>query len=429
MTTKNNTSNDLLKTKRKATQKQIEEFDLDKHLVKLLWEEPFYSRILRSLNKIESKEIPTAGVLELNGDLTLWWNREFLASLTKSQVLGLLKHECLHLVFEHTTSRKRTPHMIWNYATDLAINSTIPEHELPEGGLIPGKALPQLTDTSSMTEKEIERYYEISRLIASFPKDKTSDFYFERLMSNSSIQEMIEEGTYYSIGNMDDHEGWDTIAESEMSDLLKEKVKELIKDAASDANSKHWGTVSSEVQKAVNKLITNKIQWGSLLKRFCGFNNRSERVSSIMRLNRKYPGIQPGIKKDYKPNIVVYIDESGSVTDKDLSVFYSELDNLSKLVNFTVYKFDYSVDEKNFYSWKKGRRPDIKRTLTGGTSFRAPTEHVKKLKGVDGYIIMTDGYAAKPKHSRIKRAWVITEHGNLAFEKDKKDVLIKIESE
>lgn len=428
MTTKNNTSNDLLKIKNKASKKQIEEFDLDKHLVKLLWEEPFYSRILRSLNKIETTEIPTAGVLELNGDLTLWWNREFLASLTKKQVLGLLKHECLHLVFEHTTTRKRSPHMIWNYGTDLAINSTIPENELPVGGLIPGKALPQLEDTSGMSADEVTRYYDISNLIASFPKDKTADFYFERLMQNSSIQQMIEEGKYTIVNCIDSHEGWETIGESEMSDLLKEKLKEIIKDAAHEANGKHWGTVSSEIQKTVNKLISNKIPWHSLLKRFCGFNNRSERTSSIMRLNRKYPGIQPGFKKDYKPNIAVYIDESGSITEKDLSTFYAELDNLSKIVNFTLYKFDYRVDEKNFYLWKKGRRPDIKRTLNGGTSFHAPTEHAKKLKGIDGYIIMTDGYAQKPKHSRIKRAWVITEYGNLAFDKDKKDVLIKIES-
>ena len=51
------------------------------------------------------------------------------------QVKGLLKHECYHLVFEHTTQRKHEPHIIWNYGTDCAINSVIPEDELPECGL------------------------------------------------------------------------------------------------------------------------------------------------------------------------------------------------------------------------------------------------------------------------------------------------------
>ena len=74
----------------------------------------------------------------LNGNITLFWNREFLAGLTNKKMLGLLKHECLHLVFGHTSERRRDPHLIWNYSTDLAINSIIPMDELPEGGLIPG---------------------------------------------------------------------------------------------------------------------------------------------------------------------------------------------------------------------------------------------------------------------------------------------------
>ena len=135
-----NSSNKTLK-KRKVSQDIIDNFDLTKHLVDFLWNEPFYSRILRSLNKIESTMIPTAGVTSKDTDITLLWNREFMAGLSSKEVIGLLKHECLHLVFGHTTERRRDPHIIWNYATDLAINSTIPEKELPEGGLIPGKAL------------------------------------------------------------------------------------------------------------------------------------------------------------------------------------------------------------------------------------------------------------------------------------------------
>jgi predicted metal-dependent peptidase len=109
---KNN--NNMLK-KRNVTQKEIDEFDLTPHLVSFLWSEPFYSRILRSLNKEETTSIPTAGVTCTDGDITLYWNREFLAGLSKQQVQGLLKHECLHLVFGHTTERRRDPHIIWRH--------------------------------------------------------------------------------------------------------------------------------------------------------------------------------------------------------------------------------------------------------------------------------------------------------------------------
>ena len=86
---KQNNNNSMLGTK-KVSQKKIDSFDLTHHLVNFLWSEPFYSRILRSLNKEETTTIPTAGVTCIDGDITLYWNREFMAGLSKSQVNGYL---------------------------------------------------------------------------------------------------------------------------------------------------------------------------------------------------------------------------------------------------------------------------------------------------------------------------------------------------
>ena len=126
--------------------------------------------------------------------------------------------------------------------------------------------------------------------------------------------------------------------------------------------------------------------------------------------------------------IAVYVDESGSVSDKELSAFYSELDNLSRNTDFFLYKFDHSVDDKNGFLWKKNRRPEIKRTLTGGTCFNAVTKHaIKNKKKFDGYLILTDGGAAKPKQSaRLKRCYILAKNCKLAFDKDPSDVVINM---
>lgn len=428
MSNNNNTSNDLLSKNYKVSQDEMDSFRLDKHLIRLLWEEPFYSRILRSINKVESDTIPTAGVLEKDGEITMWWNREFMASLSKEEVMGLLKHECLHLVFEHTTTRKRTPHMIWNYATDLAINSTIPKKQLPKGALIPSQPLPQLEDDSNLTDEQKNRYINISNLIESLPTDKTSEFYFDALMSSEDIQESLnDENVKCYLGEYDDHDGWEGMSGSEMSDQLKEKIKDIISQAAEECESKHWGSVSSEIRKKVLSSISREVNWESLLKRFCGFSNRAERTSNIHRLNRKYPNIHPGVKKNYKPRINVYVDESGSVNEKALGKFFGELESLSKHVNFTVYKFDTQVDVKNKIEFKKNKKINMQRTLLGGTCFEAPTKHAL-LDKPDGYVIMTDGAAPKPSHSRIKRAWVLVTGCKLAFEKDNKDILINMKT-
>ena len=50
------TSSDIVKIK-KVSQERIDKFNLTKYLLNLLMEEPFYSRIIRSLNKVESELI------------------------------------------------------------------------------------------------------------------------------------------------------------------------------------------------------------------------------------------------------------------------------------------------------------------------------------------------------------------------------------
>jgi predicted metal-dependent peptidase len=429
----NQTTSNGIRKKIKVSQQKIDDFDLQKYLVSLLWDEPFYSRILRSLNKVESDQVPTAGVLCKDGDLTMWWNREFLASLAPCEVKGLLKHECLHLVFKHTTERRKEPFLLWNYSADLAINSIIPRNELPDGGLVPGEKLEKLSveDKKEMSSEAVKCYESLSLLIEKLPKNKTSEFYFDKLMSDPNIKSYAEkcegEGSI-SIG-FDDHDGWDDMS-SEEREMMKEKLGQLLKDAVQESNSNGWGSISVETAIKLNKMISNEIKWEDILRRFCGFTRRDDRLSTNKRLNRKYPGIHPGAKKIYKPRVAVYVDESGSMRASDLEKFYGELNSLSTRTDFYMYKFDSNVDDKNGFLWKKGKRLNISRSKSGGTCFEVVTKHaIKNKKDFDGYIVFTDGCAAKPSISHgLKRCWLVLPDYTLAFKKDKKDILIQMKN-
>lgn len=410
---------------------KAKEFDLSKHLINLMWNEPFYSRIIRSLNKKETNDIPTAGVLAKEGEFHLYWNRYFLSSLSKKKIGGLLKHECLHLVYNHTTERRRTPHIIWNWATDLAINTQLDENELPKGGLFPGKPLPKLTteELKKLSAKEISQHNEISNLIASLPKDKTSEFYYCQLMNNETMKEMAENQEQFQLifgDSMDDHEHWDNLPEEER-EMLKQEMKKILKDAAIEANDKGWGSCSASLRKEINIMIQTEISWEKQLRRFCGYNRSYEKNSSIHRLNRKYPMLMPGSKYDTTSKIHVYVDESGSVSDEYLEKFYGELNSLSKHTDFYLYKFDTSVDEENSFLWEKGKRINLTRTRIGGTCFDAPTHHANNCKKKpDGYIILTDGMAPKPDPSKIKRGWIITPNGKMFDNCDARDFVINL---
>jgi len=411
----------------------IKNFDLDKFLVKLQLEEPFFCKVLRKVTKVKTTAIPTAGVLAKDDDIKLWWNPAFLASLTPRQVLGLLKHECYHLVFEHTTTRRFEPFIVWNYATDLAINSLIPLDELPEGGLIPGKAFAELTteQVEKMGTEGVERYRRVSEKIASFPTKEASEWYFARLMEDEEVKEAITnpgadgEGNGMP-GNMDDHEGWGEMTDEER-EIARGKIRQAVEEAVKECDRKgQWGTVSSETRGAIREAISKEIPWELILKQFVGMSRRAKRSTSRMRLNTKYPGIHSGFKRGYTSSIAVYIDQSGSVSDEELAILFGELRNLASNTEFVTYHFDTEVDLESEQVWRSGKTPAAHRTRSGGTCFKGPSYHANKNKHrFDGYLILTDGYAPDPGHSRLKRGWVVTTDGELQEFMDK-EVKIKM---
>ena len=67
-----NTANDALVTQA-VTDEQIAQFDLSSHLIRLMWKEPFFARILRGIQKTRTEEIPTAGVLAKDGEAHASW--------------------------------------------------------------------------------------------------------------------------------------------------------------------------------------------------------------------------------------------------------------------------------------------------------------------------------------------------------------------
>lgn len=424
----------------------IEDFDIDPHIISLMFNEPFYAKILRGVTKVCTKTIPTAGVLAKDGDLKMWYNPGFLASLTEKQIRGLLKHEAMHLALMHTTTRRLEPHKIHNWAADLAINSSIPEDELPEGGLIPGKEFGPLTEeqVAKMGEEAVARYNRMSKFIAELPKGESTEWYFARLMEDDQMKEDVQEqgkgqpgepgdgdGTGPGMpGEMDNHDGWDELSEEE-KELAAAKVKQAVAEAAKECDQKgQWGSVPTAVQAEIRKLISKEIPWQAVLKKFVGFTKRSVRSTSWNKLNKKNPMIMPGARKKTTASIAVYIDQSGSVSNKELELLFGELQSLAKHTEFTTFHFDCTVDESSEKVWKKGRGQMPHRTRHGGTDFLAVQKHAEKNKHrFDGYLILTDGYAPNPGFSRQKRGWVITTDGAVQDWMGGKDFIIKMKGE
>lgn len=421
-------------------------------LFKFLFHEPFFADIIRSLRKVPTYSIPTAGVSYDGTSIVLYYNPNFLNSLTEIQIYGLLKHECYHIIFKHISSRKQDPHLLWNIATDLAINSTIPEKELPPGGLIPGKKF-DLEGNDQFPKEVQEKRESLSSFIASLPSHKNSEWYMNKLREDKEMSDLVEEllggqggcqmpggsgggseegeegkGSSQSAGIGFDHHFDGEMTEGD-KELLDAKINEILAEAVKKAEeNRGWGSCSALTKESLKSFIYKTVDWKTVLRYFCGTKQRANKSRSFKKINRKYPYQHPGRKIGRTSNIAVYIDQSGSVSNAELQLFFSTLNDLAKKTTFTIFHFDCTVDEKSRYVWKKNKRIEkAYRTRGGGTSFESVELFHRKIQSeFDGYIIFTDGEAPRPPESKTQRCWVLCPKRRLAFKESKKDVVVQM---
>lgn len=413
------------------------DYNLDRHIIKFLQDNTFFAELSRYIRKAPTKDIPTAAVAydPRYDDITLYWNPDFLQPMNDAEVRGLLTHEFYHLVFDHLTTRRKTPPKMWNVATDLAINSIIADHAkgnsniaLPEGGLLPG-VFPQPKDRNLSEEEKAAM--PIAQLISQLPLNQASEWYFEKL--KEKVEEEKKKGNdpdaaFGDLDSLDDHGTWDNIPD-DLKDLIKGKVKSIVDRAvkAADAQANGWGNIPAELREQIRASVTPTVNWRNVLRQFVGQLARGERSNSIKRINKRFPYIHPGTKRGYVAKLLVAIDQSGSVDDTQLAVFFAELSALTKKVSVTVLPFDCAADLRDAFEWKRGTKVEAKRVRGGGTDFNAPTKVLNDPKNRgrwDGMLVLTDGECDRPIPSRIKRGWVLSPGHKLLFSTDETTIHI-----
>jgi predicted metal-dependent peptidase len=220
------------------------------------------------------------------------------------------------------------------------------------------------------------------------------------------------------LGSMDDHDGWADI-DPEVTEELRDKVRSLVEAGVRRADQNNsWGSVPQQVQEYIRKMISREVDWKSIIRNFIGRSRTVERNSTIKRVNKKMPYIQPGVKRPMRANFACFVDQSGSMSDDDIALLFGELGQLANLTQLDVYHFDTEIDEASHKVWKRGdNTPRCLRTRSGGTDFQAIANFCNDQKNRNrwsGVIILTDGYA--PKMGPIAGArvlWVVTPTGTL----------------
>lgn len=392
--------------------KEGEEFDIrefEPDFLEVFMHEPFLGAISLEMEKAPDAKCRTAyvGLNRENHELRMGYNPYFFRSLTNEERQGVIIHELYHVCAGHLFERIVTNPkymMAWNIATDLAINSMIGHERLPDSALIPGRIPSKCKDPK------------LTNFIKNIQGMQASEFYFE------GVKKLMEEGEDgdgdggdFGADTLDDHDGWGELP-TDVQDEIKDKFRSMLERAVNRADSKAtWGTVPAEMQAQIRKLLKHEVDWREVMKQFFGNARSMTRKSTMKKLSKRLPYMLPGCKRGTVAKFAFFIDQSGSMSDEDVALCFSEVEGASKETDIDVYNFDTEIDEKSHKVWKRGRAFPWGRTRCGGTDFDSVQRFVNSQKNRgrwSGVVVLTDGYA--PKMGAIvgaKVLWIVTPNG------------------
>lgn len=366
----------------------------------LMLEEPFYGLFLIMLNKQWTDKVPTAGVSLSDINYKLHINEEFWKDLILPHRKGLLKHELLHIAFFHLTDFNHlTDAKIRNIAMDLEINQYIKDELLPPDG------------------QKLDLYPELE-----LEPKKGTHYYYEKLMEGKNQQSCPNlELVLVAMDNgqqtvdingepvrLPDHSEW---GEHELDEatkrLIQNQTEHLLKEVA-DQIQKSRGTIPGEMMSILEKINTKeppKFDWRGYLRRFAGGSIKTYTKKQRRKYNKRYED-NPGLKIKMKKHILVAIDTSGSVSDKELVEFMQEIHHIHKTgADVTIAQADTAIKNISPYNPKE----EYKVYGRGGTDFQAVIDYFNSnTRKYSSLIYLTDGEAPAPDDVRGKVLWVLS---------------------
>jgi predicted metal-dependent peptidase len=366
----------------------------------LMLKEPYYGIFLIMLNKVWNKRVPTAGVSKNGINYQLIINEDFWTSLSEEHMLGLLKHELLHIAFGHlTTYFKFSNRKLANVAMDMEINQYIHKDWLPEGGI----------DIDNYTELNLER-----KAGCRYYYDKLQDLKDEKdkngTCGNDPMDQLLDQ---IENGDGPDHSTWEefeNLSEAEQK-LIEKQLQKLLSDAKEQTIKKR-GYVPGEIDGLIKieEITPAKFNWRGYIRRFTGISTKVFTKKIRRKENRRFSD-NPGLKIKMRQHMLLAIDTSGSVSNTELMEFMNEINHIYKAgVDITIIQCDTRI--RSIEPYKGGNEIEVHGR--GGTEFDPVLEYYNgNLKKYTSLVYFTDGECYTSVTPRGNILWVLSEQSHM----------------
>ncbi len=175
--------------------------------------------------------------------------------------------------------------------------------------------------------------------------------------------------------------------------LAEEQVREKVSVAV---RTGQWGSLAGDLKTEIEASVAVRIDYRSAMSGFRTSVLSSKRSLSRMKRSRRYGFQYMGSRNDLAARLLVAIDVSGSINDRQVA---QALSIVNRFFSYGVETADlilFDVGLKgNPQSLNKARRT-LRIEGRGGTGFQAPVDCYLAHR-YDGLVVITDGRAPKPK--------------------------------
>lgn len=350
-----------------------------------------------------------------SGKMKIEYSPLLLQKLSDKELEEYLKVEVFRIVLKHPYERvpQDANKVALGFASDVTIEQisqfTIPLLNYAELGLAPGLSYEEYYRDLKFRpiaqldygNDEEEKHSDSNQQVSSENKD-CSNQHIDSDNQDSSHQQNDEENHSYS----DQQKAAENVELWQEDDLAIEEINmQIIK--AQESNG--WGSISGNLQQIIEANLVVRMDYKKVLSSFRASILSQNRELTRTRPNRRYGFEFMGSHYKFTTKLLVAVDVSGSISDKELSKFFSIINRFFKygIKDIDVIQFDFNITAP-IMNLKKAKK-SIKVTGRGGTSFQPPIDYYTAHKEYDGLIIFTDGYAAMPRltiHRKI--LWVLT---------------------
>lgn len=390
--------------------------------------EPYYGIILSSMNRKAMPEVGTIGVRRSGGVFELNYNPDFIKNIPDDGMMELLKHECLHICLNHVTLDTElgvdSQHWdIFNMAIDMEANSYI-NTNITKAQIPGGYYADQFGWDKSLGAVEYyRRLLDMQDQQSGGDDDEDSELDSDNKgtgsgESNAHGQGQEKPDTPGGSKPFDSHDNWpktfDGISgEKEIDiELLKSEIEQMVIKAAEEVSVKDPGSVPMFARVLIEQVNNRKkpkpvCDWRRYFRRYVG-----NAFTDMLRKSRKRPSKRfpdaAGNRHQRTCHVLVAIDTSGSINNKEYNQFMEQMKTLSEKASFRVIECDTQITKEYEFN---GRVQDV--VGGGGTSFQPPVDYfLKNRKLFDKLIYFTDGFGNIPKNTPKDTLWVITSDGD-----------------